>query len=125
MKTAEHSQSGFTLIEVLVALVISSLLLAIIFDGASSARRRARSAEDRRLAVLLGDNLLSNAAAKMGDADLKGMTDGLSWTVSETSLANDARNMFALVSDTVIISDKNQHQLFAGELRRIKAIAAP
>ena len=122
MKTAKAS--GFTLVEVLVALVVSSLLLAIVFDGASSARRRARGAEDRRLAVVLGDNLLTEAAAKpMGHAAAKGTTDGLSWTVSEAPVAHDARNLFALAAVSVAIVDRNKHQLFAGELRRIKSMA--
>ncbi len=116
---------GFTLVEVLVALIVSSLLLAIVLDGASTGRRRAHVAEEKRLAVLLSDSLLTEAAVKpLGDAPAKGTTNHLSWTVDESVIGSDPRGMFALAVLTATISDGRGHRLFAGELRRIKPMAA-
>lgn len=113
--------AGFTLVEVLVALVVSSVLLAVVLDGASTGRRRARVAEDKRLAVLLGDSLLTEAAAKpLGEAPAQGISNRLSWTVGESVIGSEPRGIFALAALTATISDGQGHQLFAGELRRIK-----
>jgi len=57
---SEHStDSGFTLIEVLVALVILSLSLTIIFAGFSSGLQGKRAAQDYQQATLLAESKLN------------------------------------------------------------------
>lgn len=56
----QTSQQGFTLIEVLVALTILSLSLAIIFAGFSSGLRAKRMAVDYQQATVLAESKLNS-----------------------------------------------------------------
>lgn len=67
MKT---SQQGFTLIEVLVALIILGISLGAIFQALSSSRRISLKADETLTAVRLAQNLLANSA--LIDTALKG-----------------------------------------------------
>jgi prepilin-type N-terminal cleavage/methylation domain-containing protein len=67
MKT---SQRGFTLIEVLVALIILGISLSAIFQALSSSRRISQKADETLTAVRLAKNLLANPA--LIDTALKG-----------------------------------------------------
>jgi prepilin-type N-terminal cleavage/methylation domain-containing protein len=57
MKTA---QRGFTLIEVLVALIILGISLGAVFQALSSSRRISLKADETLTAVRLAQNLLAN-----------------------------------------------------------------
>ena len=63
-------QSGFTLIEVLVALIILGISLGAIFQALSSSRRISLKADETLQAVRLAGNLLASPALK--DTALKG-----------------------------------------------------
>lgn len=67
MKT---SQRGFTLIEVLVALIILGISLGAVFQELSSSRRISLKADETLTAVRLAQNLLANPA--LIDTALKG-----------------------------------------------------
>jgi len=115
--------AGFTLVEVLVALVVSSLLLAIIFDGSATGRRRAKASQETRRALLLADDLLARAAAQpMGSASARGTSGPLTWSVDEMLVARDPRNLTALVELKTAIVDDEGHRLFNGALRRLKTV---
>lgn len=68
------AQRGFTLIEVLVALMILGVSLAAVFQALSSSRRLSLKAEESLAAVRLAQNLLSNPA--LIDAALSGKERG-------------------------------------------------
>jgi len=115
--------AGFTLVEVLVALVVSSLLLAIIFDGSATGRRRAKTSQETRRALLLADDLLARAAAEpMGTASAQGTSGKLKWSVDEMVVSRDPRNLTALVEVRTAIVDDEGHRLFEGALRRLKTV---
>jgi len=59
MKT---SRQGFTLIEVLVALIILGISLGAVFQALSSSRRISLKADETLTAVRLAQNLLANPA---------------------------------------------------------------
>ncbi len=59
MKT---SQQGFTLIEVIVALIILGISLSAVFQALSSSRRISLKADETLTAVRLAQNLLANPA---------------------------------------------------------------
>ncbi len=63
-------QSGFTLIEVLVALIILGISLGAIFQALSSSRRISLKADETLQAVRLAGNLLASPALK--DTVLRG-----------------------------------------------------
>jgi prepilin-type N-terminal cleavage/methylation domain-containing protein len=58
----KNSQWGFTLIEVLVALIILGISLGTIFQALSSSRRISLKADEILTAVRLAQNLLANPA---------------------------------------------------------------
>ena len=66
----KNRQRGFTLIEVLVALIILGISLGAIFQVLSSSRRISLKADETLQAVRLAGNLLANPA--LIDAVLKG-----------------------------------------------------
>ena len=59
-RCAKERSNGFTLIEVLVALTILSLSLAIIFAGFSDGLRGRRTAEDYQRATALAESKLNS-----------------------------------------------------------------
>jgi len=67
MKT---SQRGFTLIEVLVALIILGISLGAVFQALSSSRRISLKADETLTAVRLAQNLLADPA--LMDTAMKG-----------------------------------------------------
>jgi len=121
MSRADHA--GFTLVEVLVALVVSGLLLAIVFDGSITGRQRAKLASDRGKAVLLADTLLTSATADAyRQGERSGVSYGLNWAVSERLATTDPRGTMGLVALETRISDRKDHQLFTARLLRLKAL---
>ena len=66
----KNRQCGFTLIEVLVALIILGISLGAIFQALSSSRRISLKADETLLAVRLAGNLLASPA--LVDNALKG-----------------------------------------------------
>lgn len=122
--SAADRQSGFTLVEVLVALVVTSLLLAIIFDGSITGRKREKLAADHAKAVLLADTLLADAAAQPYRQGVReGASHGLNWTVSERLASVDPRGAIGLVALDTRISDRDKHQLLTANLLRLKTLA--
>ena len=123
MRAEASDDAGFTLVEVLVALVVSSLLLAIVFDGSATGRRREETARANRRALLMADNLLARAAAQpMGAASAQGTSGPLTWSVDEMVVSRDPRNLLALVELRTNVADDEGHRLFTGALRRLKAV---
>ena len=66
----KNRQSGFTLIEVLVALIILGISLSAIFQALSSSRRISLKADETLQAVRLAGNLL--ASSVLMDNAMKG-----------------------------------------------------
>jgi type II secretory pathway pseudopilin PulG len=114
-----QAEAGFTLVEVLVAFVASSILLLVLFDGMTVARERSRVAQDKAAALTLADRLLSAKLA--GDAVAASGTEGsrLSWTVDEQVLARDPRGNLELKGVVVEVAGPNDHRLTRLEGRRL------
>ncbi len=74
-----RAESGFTLIEMIVALAILSLSLGVLFGGFSQALNRSRLNAAQMNARVLAQSLLAQAGAA---GPQQGVTaDGLSWTL--------------------------------------------
>jgi prepilin-type N-terminal cleavage/methylation domain-containing protein len=117
--------NGFTLIEVLVALVITSALLAIIVNGSIVARDRAKSAENKRMAVQLAQSLYTErAAAPMSSAPASGTERRLVWGVTESARSSDPRGFFALVDIEVRLKDGQGRLLYRLAGRTVKAVGS-
>jgi general secretion pathway protein I len=81
-KCREASDSGFTLIEVLVSLTILSISLVVLLHVFSDSLHRAHESKMEMTAGALAQSLLSDAGASMPlhDGDITGKTsDGFSW----------------------------------------------
>jgi prepilin-type N-terminal cleavage/methylation domain-containing protein len=121
IRPARPRPNGFTLVEVLVALVVSSLLLAIVMDGALSARSRARLTEDRREAVLLARELIAQTSvAPYSGRVHRGSRDALAWQVAETPAMVDPRRRFILAAIRVDVIGRNGAGLITVHTRRLK-----
>lgn len=82
--TRHSSDPGFTLIEVLVALTVSALIVAIAMNAAVSARERERGAVEVQAATLLARNLIERATTEpFASKPRKGTEGGLDWTLTE------------------------------------------
>jgi prepilin-type N-terminal cleavage/methylation domain-containing protein len=115
---AEH---GFTLVEVLVALVMSALLTAILIDGAHLARQRLQRAEMREHAVFLARDIVTRAQVDGLDrGELSGARNGFTWHVEERPLLSDPRGQFVLVGIHVAINDPAGVELLSVDGRRLK-----
>lgn len=122
MRAAERN--GFTLVEVLVALVVSALLLAILMSGDIAARERLGLAEQRREAVLLARELLARASIlPFVASERRGASGKLAWEVRESAAARDPRGRFVLAALAVEVR-RGETLLFAGETRALKTMPA-
>lgn len=100
-----RAERGFTLVEILVTLVIASLLLVIILDGAATARERQRVSRVRREAVRLGQSILTQAAAQdVGSMADHGREAGLEWKLTEQAIDRDIRGYYRLDEIRVDVS---------------------
>lgn len=119
---AQHG-NGFTLIEVLVALVLTSSLLAVILSGVATASDRASKADLRREAILLAASRFeTEAASPLFPGDRKIEAGRLQLAVSEQQIARDPRGFFALVEIRVTVLDRTQRTIHSLTGRKIKAV---
>lgn len=122
---AHGDEAGFTLMEVLVALVATSLILGIVMEGALLARQREQAAEERREAVLLAGHLVAEArAAAFAPAIRAGREGGLAWEVRESAATADPRGRFVLAGIGVEVRGAEGRLLFGGETRALKPVPA-
>lgn len=116
--------NGFTLVEVLVALVASGILLAVVMNGAVGAREREAHARDRSQAVLVARDLMTRAAAgPFADGVRQGEDGRLRWTLAERAAAADPRGQFVLAGLTLEVADASGRRLIRAETRQLKVTA--
>ena len=122
-RVPQPPRNGFTLVEVLVALVVTALLLTIVMDGAIGARARARLSAEKREAILLASNLLTEAsAAPYAEGRRTGRENGLGWEVTERPAQSDPRHQFVLSAIEVKVTGDRGATLFAVGTRRLKSV---
>jgi len=117
------SEEGFTLVEVLVALVVSALLLVAIFHASGLALTRLRTVEERRIALLQGSYLL--AKATVGDftgAVRTGAVDNMHWTSDEKPVSLDPRRLLVLARIRITVTGRDGTILFDQSAERLKAL---
>lgn len=121
MKGAEQ---GFTLIEVIVALVVVSLTLTLIMSGALDAKARRLRAQDRDKAILLASSLIAAQRIKPAGVNVQtGTTNGIAWEVRESELARDPRGFYVFDRIEVVLSDRHGEPLYAVATRKLKPVA--
>jgi prepilin-type N-terminal cleavage/methylation domain-containing protein len=120
-RSAEH---GFTLVEVLVALIVTSMILAIVMNAALQAKTRSVAALDKDQAVMLASYIVAARSAAPFDPRARtGAQGGLRWSVEETAIANDPRGLLLL--SEINVSVRNARGVALSSLQRRKIKAAP
>jgi prepilin-type N-terminal cleavage/methylation domain-containing protein len=119
-----HAEEGFTLVEVLVALVMTSILLTIIIDGAAGARARSRYVAQHEDAVRLGTSIITRAVGGGAFPEDHGTEAGLDWKLSRTALATDPRGFYALMEMRVDIASSSGQHLESFTTRRVQSVSA-
>ena len=121
-RSAEH---GFTLVEVLVALVITSLILAIVMNASLQAKARAVAALDKEEALILARGLIAErSVAPFAASTRSGKSGTLEWRIEEEAIAGDRTRQFVLARIRASVRNPAGASLAALEARKIKAVPA-
>ncbi len=117
MYDREIHQNGFTLVELLVALVVASFLLIILFNGLANASERSAKQVKMEQALILAQRQLD-----LSNTEKKGTLNALNWTINEKVIARDPRGSQALVKRQIEVRDEKQLSLISLEKRYVKNI---
>lgn len=118
---AGNGEAGFTLLEVVVALVASAFILAVVMNGAVTAREREGMARTKAEAVLLAQDLIAaSVPAPLSLGARSGRAGKLSWEMQETAAAGDPGGRFVLTALSVAVRDAQGRLLFEGQTRSLK-----
>ncbi len=121
-RQGQHSQFGFTLIEVLVALAILGISLAVLLHIFSESLHRARESQAEMTASALAQSLLSNAGQSIPlqpDNTAGELPNGYSWQLHIEPYGSDedrASWQMGAVAITASVSWKD------GEQKRTKTL---
>jgi prepilin-type N-terminal cleavage/methylation domain-containing protein len=120
------AENGFTLVEVLVALVVTSMILAIVMNAALQAKTRGTAAIAKEEAVMLAGSIVAaRSVAPFDPAPRAGERSGLRWSVDEAAVATDPRGLLLLSEIKVSVRDARGVTLSTLGLRKIKAAPQP
>ncbi|MEO9599806.1 type II secretion system protein [Parasphingorhabdus sp.] len=116
-----QSENGFTLIEVLVALIVTSFLVTILMDGAVTAK-------SRQVTQILHGQALAIAKSHIDDlrdisgvpSRLDGTENHLTWQLQETEIARDPRGAFVLVEVSISAGNQDKPALVTLQKRYLK-----
>jgi prepilin-type N-terminal cleavage/methylation domain-containing protein len=118
------AKNGFTLIEVLVALVVTSLIVGIVMNAALQAKTRAVAALDKEQAVMLARALIADrSVAPFDAAQREGQEGRLRWSVNESPIASDPGGLFLLTQ--IDASVRNGRGVALARLHARKLKTAP
>lgn len=128
MMSVIKDRSGFTLIEIVVALLVLSIASAVIFEGFSIGFRNARTADDFAQAVLIAQSKL--APTGVAEPLSTGVTSGeeldkYSWTVTvdeidlvtEDAATPSALRPFSVAVDVVWSDGRTERTVSLSTLR--------
>lgn len=114
-------RNGFTLVEVLVALVVTSLILGIVMNAALEAKTRAVGAKDKAAALMMARSLIAGRSIMPFDPARRSGREGrLTWSAAERSIAVDPRGLLLLSEIQVSVRDVKGVRLSALTTRKIK-----
>jgi|TARA_R110000772_G_scaffold46915_2_gene107227 general secretion pathway protein I len=84
-----RKEGGFSLIEMIVAIVILALSLGMLYQAAAGATRNVRIDERYSYAVLMAQSVLAeNSVVAVGGVSGAGETEGYRWRLSSRPLAS-------------------------------------
>ena len=119
------SEAGFTLVEVLVALVVSGLSLAMIFSAVTLASSRERVVREQARALSFATSTAERfIAAPFDEGTREGTLDGLSWRAQESAMMRDPRGLMVLAGITIEVRNSDGQRLIRLHRRKLKPLAA-
>ena len=119
-------RNGFTLVEVLVALVVSAMMIAIIMDGAVTAKSRSHNSENQIDALLSAQSHIETLRGQPGEPTRLSGEDGeILWSLVEQEIVRDPRGAFSLVEAQISAGPEDRRNLVFLQKRYLKKIAAP
>jgi len=117
-------RNGFTLVEVLVALVVSALMIAIIMDGAVTAKSRGHNSQNQIDALLSAQSHIEALRGRPGEPSrLRGQDGQILWLLEEKEIARDPRGAFALVEAQIAAGPEHRSNLVSLQKRYLKKLA--
>lgn len=117
----DAQNGGFTLVEVLVAFVVSAIMLAMILTGSHFATTRGHALMAQRRALEIASGEIERfRAAPFAPGERKGSARDLSWATHERVLMADPRGLSVLASATVEVRDHYGHRLAQLSARKLK-----
>ena len=117
-------RNGFTLVEVLVALVVSALMIAIIMDGAVIAKSRGHNSQNQIDALLSAQSHIEALRGRPGEpSGLSGQDGEILWSLEEQEVARDPRGAFALVEAQIAAGPEDSPKLVSLQKRYLKKLA--
>ncbi|MEP2990037.1 MAG: type II secretion system protein [Parasphingorhabdus sp.] len=117
------TRNGFTLMEVLVALVACAFLMAVLLDGAVSAKSRSKTLQLQDEALLLADAHIDELKNERGEpASTSGRSNGLTWSLQEEEIARDRRGNLVLVKAVMTVVSADNVELLDMEKRYLKKL---
>jgi prepilin-type N-terminal cleavage/methylation domain-containing protein len=119
------TETGFTLVEVLVALVVTSLLLGIVMNAAITAGERGKHAGVKREALMLAREIAGRRAADAPEQGTRTGTEGtLTWRSEEAVAAMDPARRYVLADILVAVGLEGQPPLVSARTRKLKQVPA-
>lgn len=107
-------ENGFTLVEVLVALTVSSILGIVLLGGLQIAEQRRLSVSLRTAALDVAEReLATRAALPHREGNWSGRADGFTWEVTEQTQLSDSRARAALDTIELVAFDENGERLLS------------
>lgn len=115
------SQDGFTLLEVLVALVILGLAVAMLHGAVSDSLMRAERISDQDRAIVVADSLLAQAGydLPLHPGVAQGLQDDLPWALAVTPAPNAGTSIQLVAVDLCVFTASNR---LIGEWRTLRVI---
>lgn len=124
--SAKPAEAGFTLVEVLVALVVSGLSLAMIFAAVGLASSRERVVREQARALSFATSTAERfMAAPFDEGRREGSIEDLNWRTDESAMMRDPRGLMVLAGITIEVHNRDGQRLIRLHRRKLKPLAAP
>ena len=98
------NKNGFTLLEAVIALLLASTGLALVFESFGGAAKLQVAAAELSRTQIIAENILNNAIQAQGRVvNAEGIVDGVAWTLSVEPIAQN-QNQHELIRIRVLAS---------------------
>ena len=117
-------EAGFTLIEVLVAFVVSAVTLGMIFAAVQLAASRERVVAEQAAALRLARNQIEQfIAAPYAHGAREGSEGALRWSAEERAAMRDPRGLMVLAELRLDVRNARGQRLISITRRSLKSLA--